>query len=56
MRVLILGGDGMLGQQLLRSLSGEHEVRVTLRRDEDAYRAHGLFDSANAFTRACSRA
>jgi len=47
-RVLILGGDGMLGHQLLRSLSGEHEVRVTLRREEEAYRAHRLFDGANA--------
>ena len=49
MRVLILGGDGMLGHQLLRSLSGEHDVRVTLRREQGAYERHGLFDSANAF-------
>lgn len=49
MRLLILGGDGMLGHQLLRSLSGEHEVRVTLRREEGAYHGHGLFTAANAF-------
>ena len=49
MRVLILGGDGMLGHQLLGTLSGDHEIRVTLRREEDAYRAHRRFDGGNAF-------
>lgn len=49
MRVLILGGDGMLGHQLLRSLSGEHEARVTLRREEAAYHELGLFAAANGF-------
>jgi dTDP-4-dehydrorhamnose reductase len=48
-RVLILGGDGMLGHRLLRSLSGEHEVRVTLRPEEGAYHGHGLFHAANSF-------
>jgi dTDP-4-dehydrorhamnose reductase len=38
-RVLILGGDGMLGHQLVRTLSGAHEVGITLRREESAYRA-----------------
>lgn len=49
MRVLILGGDGMLGHQLLRSLAGEHEVRVTLRREDADYRGCGLFAAGNAF-------
>jgi dTDP-4-dehydrorhamnose reductase len=31
MRILILGGAGMLGHQLVRSLSGRHEVGVTYR-------------------------
>jgi dTDP-4-dehydrorhamnose reductase len=37
MRILILGGDGMLGHQLYRHFSREHEVRVTLRQDLASY-------------------
>lgn len=48
MRILILGGDGMLGHQLLRQWQGQHEVRVTLRRDPDAYAGFGLFRPANS--------
>jgi dTDP-4-dehydrorhamnose reductase len=48
MRILILGGDGMLGHRLLASLSDGHEVRVTLRQPLDAYRESGLFSTANA--------
>jgi len=49
-KILILGGDGMLGHQLLKSWSDKHDVRVTLRADQSCY-AHyyGLFDKANAF-------
>src|SRR5438309_6282731 len=32
MRILIIGGDGMLGHQLFRSWKQHHDVRVTLRR------------------------
>jgi dTDP-4-dehydrorhamnose reductase len=32
MRVLVLGGDGMLGHELYRELRDHHETRVTLRR------------------------
>ncbi len=49
MRILILGGDGMLGHRLLRHLSARHDVRVTLRQDAAAYAKHGLFTLANAF-------
>lgn len=49
MRVLILGGDGMLGHQLLRELAPLHETRVTLRQPLAAYRAFGLFNARNAF-------
>jgi dTDP-4-dehydrorhamnose reductase len=49
MRVLIVGGDGMLGHQLLVSLAGRHDVKVTLRQDSGAYRTLGLFDAENAF-------
>lgn len=48
MRVLILGGDGMLGHQLLAELASGHQAVATLRQDADAYRAYGLFSSSNA--------
>ncbi len=48
-RILILGGDGMLGHQLLRSWQQRHEVRVTLRGDESRYRSYGLYHADNAF-------
>lgn len=50
MRILILGGDGMLGHRLLASWRDRHDVRVTLRQDISAYREFGLFDADNAYT------
>jgi len=44
MRVLILGGDGMMGHQLLKTLRARHEVRVTLRRSEESYVVYNLFE------------
>ena len=49
MRILILGGDGMLGHRLLTAWRERHEVRVTLRRDLGDYAAHGLFDTNNSY-------
>ena len=49
MRILILGGDGMLGHQLLRRLRAGHEVRATLRRDAAAYAAWPMFDERSAY-------
>ena len=49
MRILILGGDGMLGHQLLASLRPRHEVKVTLRQDVVAYSQYGLFSSENTY-------
>lgn len=49
MRILILGGDGMLGHRLLRQFAQKHEVRVTLRQPLEAYRSCRLFDRANSF-------
>lgn len=49
MRILILGGDGMLGHQLLQHFQTDHVVRVTLRQDLQVYRRFGLFDSGNSY-------
>lgn len=49
MRILILGGDGMLGHQLLEHLQARHEVKVTLRQDLCAYSSFGLFSRENAY-------
>lgn len=49
MRILIIGGDGMLGHQLLRHLASRHEVRATLRRPLASYSALGIFSNANAY-------
>jgi dTDP-4-dehydrorhamnose reductase len=45
MRILIIGGDGMLGHQLLRQWRSRHDVRATLRKPLDAYASYGLFGS-----------
>lgn len=49
MRILIFGGDGMLGHCLLRQLAGRHETRVTLRRPLPDYAPFGLFTRENSF-------
>lgn len=49
MRILILGGDGMLGHQLLRHFMGRHEVRVTLKLNREVYEACRLFEPGMAF-------
>jgi nucleoside-diphosphate-sugar epimerase len=49
MRILILGGDGMLGHQLLRHFKDRHDVRVTLRLGREAYEAYRLFEPGMAF-------
>jgi len=48
MKILILGGDGMLGHQLLMLLRESHDVRVTLRQEFPAYTGTKLFSSENA--------
>lgn len=37
MRILVIGGDGMLGHRLFASWKGRHEVIPTLRRERGAY-------------------
>ncbi len=49
MKILIIGGDGMLGHQLLSSLQHKHDVRVTLRQDLAAYQQYGLFHAENSY-------
>lgn len=49
MRVLILGGDGMLGHQLLLNLQKSHRVRVTLRLNMDSYQQYHSFDQHNSY-------
>lgn len=44
MRILILGGAGMLGHQLWRQLHKNHEVWVTLRKPFSHYSAFALFE------------
>ena len=51
LRILILGGDGMLGHRLFLHLRAAHEVRVTLRSELADYAQFGLFDSSNTFPR-----
>lgn len=49
MRILILGGDGMLGHQLLKQLRVRHDIKVTLRQDAAAYARFQLFNDENAY-------
>jgi len=48
LRLLILGGSGMLGHQLWRGLHAKHDIWVTLRRPVADFAAHNLFDEAKA--------
>jgi dTDP-4-dehydrorhamnose reductase len=50
MKILILGGDGMLGHQLLKLLRERHEVKVTLRQEFQAYAGVKLFSPENSFS------
>lgn len=50
MKILILGGGGMLGHQLWRHLRATHDVWVTLRRPVASYAAHNLFDPNRAIS------
>ncbi len=49
MRILILGGDGMLGHCLWHHFASRHETRVTLRLGIDAYSGLGVFDADHVF-------
>ena len=47
MRILVLGGDGMLGHAVLRDLSPRHRVVATVRSPLLASDAHRAFDPSN---------
>ncbi len=49
MNILILGGDGMLGHQLLKHFRDNHQVSVTLRQGASQYRNYELFGDDNAY-------
>ena len=49
MKLLILGGDGMLGHQLLLSYRDTHSVKVTLRKSLEQYQEYNLFNKNNTF-------
>jgi dTDP-4-dehydrorhamnose reductase len=50
MRVLVTGGDGMLGHQVFKHLSVRHDVKVTLRQNLSSYQEYGLFDNENSYS------
>lgn len=50
MRVLILGGDGMLGHHLMLELTRSHEIVCTLRRELADYKQFGIFTAQNSLT------
>lgn len=50
MKILVLGGDGMLGHQLLAELQLRHEVKVTLRQSKPTYQQFGnRFNGENSY-------
>ncbi len=50
MKVLILGGSGMLGHKLWQSLSKRFDALVTFRKSVEHYLSLGVFDPARAVT------
>lgn len=46
-RILILGGDGMLGHALFQNFNSSHEVWVTLRKGVSAYKQYQIFSYDN---------
>jgi dTDP-4-dehydrorhamnose reductase len=47
MRIVVLGGDGMLGHKVFQVLKPTHELRATVRRPLADLPHHGLFDASN---------
>src|SRR6266699_1869077 len=56
MKILILGGDGMLGHQLFRQWMGRHAVTAAVRGSLDSYVHFELFDRDNCIDKVDVRA
>src|SRR5919197_4743711 len=50
MRVLILGGSGMLGHKLWQTFAPRFDAYVTFRGDASSYARTGLFDPARSIS------
>jgi dTDP-4-dehydrorhamnose reductase len=50
MKILILGGSGMLGHKLWQTLSDRFETRVTFRQSAALYESLGLFDLSRSLS------
>jgi dTDP-4-dehydrorhamnose reductase len=50
MRILILGGDGMLGHQLMLHLQAKHQVAITLRKEASSYSHLSIFKDIKKYT------
>ena len=49
MRILVMGGDGMLGHQLLCHLRHKNDVKVTLRQNLAFYGGFKIFTAENSY-------
>ena len=49
MKILVLGGNGMIGHQLYKSWRDNHDVRVTLRKSLNEYEAYKVFRKNDVF-------
>ena len=50
MRILIIGGSGMLGHQFLKSWQGKFEVKTTLHHELNYYKKYTSFDDSNSYS------
>jgi len=50
MKVLIVGGNGMIGHAFLQSWQSRHNVKVTLRKNLKEYQPYGLYSADNSFS------
>lgn len=55
MRILILGGSGMIGHQLFTNIQKKHTVKVTLRKELSHYNHYKLFSAANSYPKLDSK-
>jgi dTDP-4-dehydrorhamnose reductase len=51
MKILVLGGSGMLGHKLVQAWKDKFDVRATVRNDLNHYENYNIFDPARTFER-----